>query len=199
MVELVEKKPEELVQETYDKLKTAFMTHKTKAYKWRLDQLTGLLNGLKEFEKEVEEAMRIDLGRDLFLSYVAEVSFMEAGIRHDARHLEGWMKDTREELELLLAPGAMYTRYEPLGVVAVLGSWNAPFVTTVKPLIQAISAGNCAIVKPSEHSPACSAVIKKICDKWLDTECITVIEGGVSEAVAINKLPVDLICFTGST
>ena len=143
--------------------------------------------------------MRTDLGRDLFMNFIAEVSFLQAGIRHDATHLEGWMKDHREEVELLLAPAAMYSRYEPLGVVAVFGAWNAPYVTTVKPLIQAISAGNCCIVKPSEHSPASSAVIKKLVENHLDPECFKVIEGGVAEAVAINKLPVDLICFTGST
>jgi len=98
-----------------------------------------------------------------------------------------------------LCPGAAYTKYEPLGVVAVFGSWNAPFVTTLKPVIQAITAGNCVLVKPSEHSPASSAAIKKFCDTYLDQEYVVTIEGGVDVAVAVNQLPLDLICFTGST
>lgn len=83
--------------------------------------------------------------------------------------------------------------------MAVFGSWNAPFVTTLKPVIQAITAGNCVIVKPSEHSPKSSAVIKKFTDTYLDKEYVQTIEGGVDVAVAVNSLPLDLICFTGST
>ena len=81
------------------------------------------------------EAMRIDLGRDLFLNFVAEVAFLQASCRHDARGLKGWMKDHREEVELLLSPASCFTRYEPLGVVGVFGAWNAPFVTAFKPMI----------------------------------------------------------------
>ena len=86
-------------------------------------------------EEELCEAMHQDLGRDMFLNYVAEVAFLVAGAIHDIRHCKEWMTDKREECELLLSPGSVLTRYEPLGVVAVIGSWNAPFVTTVKPLI----------------------------------------------------------------
>ena len=98
-----------------------------------------------------------------------------------------------------MCPGAAYTKYEPLGVVGVFGSWNAPFVTTLKPVIQAITAGNCVIIKPSEHSSESSKVIKKFTDTYLDPEHVVTIEGGVDVAVAVNQLPLDLICFTGST
>lgn len=189
----------ELVQPTFEKLTKAFKTHETKKYKFRLQQLHQVLKGLKEMETEICEAMRSDLGRDMFLNYIAEVAFLEASVKHDCRHLKKWMEKTHEEIELLLCPGSAYTVYEPLGVVGVFGSWNAPFVTTMKPLIQAIAAGNCVIVKPSEHSPQSSAAIKKFCDKYLDPEYIVVIEGAVDVAVAINQLPLDLICFTGST
>ena len=150
-------------------------------------------------ETEICEAMRADLGRDMFLNFIAEVAFLEASAKHDARNLETWMKQTHEEIELLLCPGSAFTKYEPMGVVGVFGSWNAPFVTPIKPLIQAITAGNCVIVKPSEHSPASSAAIKKFTDTYLDPEFVFTIEGAVEVAVGINKLPLDLICFTGST
>jgi len=100
-----------------------------------MEQLGNISKGLREMNDEMCEAMRIDLGRDLFLNYIAEVAFLEAGVIHDAKHLKEWMKDHSEELELLLAPGTVKTRYEPLGVVGVFGSWNAPFVTTLKPMI----------------------------------------------------------------
>ena len=98
-------------------------------------QLDKIWIGLEEMKDEMCEAMRIDLGRDLFLNFIAEVAFLQAAVRHDARSLKGWMKDHREEIELLLSPGSAFTRYEPLGVVGVFGAWNAPFVTALKPLI----------------------------------------------------------------
>lgn len=143
--------------------------------------------------------MRLDLGRDPFLNYVGEVAFVEAGALYDIANVKGWMKDQREKCELILAPGQVWTRYEPLGVVAVFGSWNAPMVTTLKPLVQAITAGNCCIVKPSEVSAHSSAAIKKLVDTYLDQESIICIEGGVEVATTVNGLPLDLICFTGST
>ena len=155
--------------------------------------------GLKIMEKEICEAMRVDLGRDMFVNWIGEVSMLEAGLQHELKHVKDWMKDHPEEVELLHAPGSAYTRYEPLGVVAVIGSWNAPFVTTLKPLMQAITAGNCVIVKPSEISAQSSACIKKFCDTYLDKNFVVCIEGAVDVAVAVNELPLDLICFTGST
>lgn len=72
-------------------------------------------------------------------------------------------------------------------------------MTTLKPVIQAITAGNCVIIKPSELSAESSKVIKKFTDKYLDPEFVVTIEGAVDVAVAVNQLPLDLICFTGST
>jgi aldehyde dehydrogenase (NAD+) len=100
---------------------------------------------------------------------------------------------------MTLAPASCKIRYEPLGVTLIFGSWNYPYVVTLKPLVQAISAGNCAVIKPSEMAPNASAAIKKLVDKYLDNECIRVIEGGVDIASKICGYPWDLIVFTGSS
>lgn len=81
----------------------------------------------------------------------------------------------------------------------IFGSWNYPYIVTLKPLCQAITSGNCAVIKPSEMAPATSAMMKKLVQKYLDTDCYTVIEGGVEIASRISNYPWDLICFTGST
>ena len=101
--------------------------------------------------------------------------------------------------ELGLAPGTTKLRYEPLGVCGVMGAWNFPFKVTLHPMVQNITAGNCSLVKPSEHSPNCSALIKKLVEKYLDPDAIIVLEGEAEVAQAITALPLDLLCFTGST
>jgi aldehyde dehydrogenase (NAD+) len=87
----------------------------------------------------------------------------------------------------LLAPARTYIRYEPLGVTAIYGSWNYPITTILKPLVQCITAGNPAILKPSEMGPNSSAVIKKFVERYMDTDFFAVIEGGVDVAVELNK------------
>jgi aldehyde dehydrogenase (NAD+) len=109
------------------------------------------------------------------------------------------MRDEMRDTPLMLAPAKTMVRYEPLGVALIFGSWNYPYVVNLKPLCQAITSGNCAVIKPSEMSPASSTVIRKLVEKYLDKDCFAVIEGGVEIAAKICHYPWDLICFTGST
>ena len=189
----------ETVRPTFDKLKQRHNMHRTKTVKWRIDTLKKFQQGIKEMEKELSEAMSKDLGRDMFMNYLMEITLIEGSLKHELDNVKKWMQDHPEESEVFHGPCIMMSRYEPLGVVAVIGSWNAPVVTCLKPLMQAITAGNCVIVKPSEMAPHSSAAIKKFCDTYLDQDYIVAIEGGVDIAVAVNNLPLDLICFTGST
>ena len=80
-----------------------------------------------------------------------------------------------------------------------MGSWNYPYVVTLKPLAQAIAAGYCVMIKPSEMSPASTKIIKSLVENYLDPECYSVIEGGPEVACAITQFKFDMICFTGST
>jgi aldehyde dehydrogenase (NAD+) len=84
-------------------------------------------------------------------------------------------------------------------VALIFGSWNYPYVVGIGPLIAAIGAGNCAVIKPSEMGPAASAAIQKLVDKYLDNDCFRVIQGGVDVAIQITSKHWDVICFTGST
>ena len=130
---------------------------------------------------------------------MGELAILKIAAEHDLSMLKTWMTPENLPVELLQGPAAAGHSYEPLGVVAIYGAWNAPLYTTLKPLINAITAGNCCLVKPSEMAPKSSNVLKKFCDKYMDTDAIITIEGGIEVAVPINKLPLDLICFTGST
>lgn len=95
--------------------------------------------------------------------------------------------------------GGCSIEYEPLGVALVLSAWNYPIYTAIPQAAAAIAAGNCVILKPSELSSHSSGVIKKLFDNYLNPDFYQCIEGRVEVAKAVTKLPVDVICFTGST
>jgi aldehyde dehydrogenase (NAD+) len=109
------------------------------------------------------------------------------------------MRPISENVEAFMAPASQSIFYEPLGVVAIYGSWNVPLSVTIKPMITAISAGNCCFVKPSEMSPNTAVMIKKLIDTYLDTKAIACINGGPELGKKMNSQRFDLICFTGST
>jgi acyl-CoA reductase-like NAD-dependent aldehyde dehydrogenase len=107
-------------------------------------------------------------------------------VEHDLKHFRSYMKFLPEETELLLFPGSTNIVYEPLGVVGIFGAWNYPVLTVFKPLIQCITTGNAAIIKPSEVSAATSSVISRFVTRYLDHDCYSVVEGGIDVAVALN-------------
>lgn len=184
------------------KLKATFRSGKTKTAEWRKHQLNQCIVGVEALKEEIKNAILADLGRNTFSSEFAEVSGVVGDCKWNLRKLDGFMKDEHVETEMLqytTCAAKTLIRYEPLGVVGVYGAWNYPFNLTVGPMIQAIVAGNCCIVKPSEHSPATSAVIKKLCEVYMDQDSIRCCEGGIDTAVYLNNQKLDLICFTGST
>jgi acyl-CoA reductase-like NAD-dependent aldehyde dehydrogenase len=109
------------------------------------------------------------------------------------------VKDVPVDTSLKFAPASSSISYEPLGVALIYGSWNYPFIVTLKPLAQAITAGNLAILKPSEMAPASSALMKELVEKYLDRDAFAVLEGGPEICIELQKHHVDLISFTGSS
>jgi aldehyde dehydrogenase (NAD+) len=150
-------------------------------------------------ENEIGDALRKDLGRELFVSWMTELAGVEEKIDHTIAHLKQWMKDEIVDTPMLIAPGTSKCIYEPLGVVLVMGSWNFPLFTTIGPLIYVIAAGNCAVIKPSEFSPSTCKIIRKLIVKYLDMNCYACIEGGVEVAKACTSKKFDSIIFTGSS
>lgn len=106
---------------------------------------------------------------------------------HDLKHIKSYMTEEFTEAELYMIPCESRIRHEPLGVCAIYSAWNYPIMTALKPLVQAITAGNAVLMKPSEIAPSVSSVVKKLIDTYLDNELIKCIEGGVDVAVELNK------------
>ena len=179
-------------------LRAYFETGATKPLSWRLSQLDALEHFLKEREQDILDALRADLGKPAAEAFGAEIGLTLSEIRLTRKKLASWMKPERVRTSLLAMPGRSYIYREPLGVTLIIAPWNYPFQLVVLPLIGAIAAGNCAVVKPSEISPNVSALIAKWLPKYLDRRAVQVVEGGVPETTALLREKWDHILYTGN-
>jgi aldehyde dehydrogenase (NAD+) len=181
------------------RLRTTFDSGRTGPVEWRLDQLRALDRLLVEREEEIATALATDLGRDVHESWFGDIAPTRGEIAYARRHLRRWTRPTRVPVPLALMPGRASYRYEPLGVVLVIGPWNYPFYLCLGPLIGALAAGDCVVVKPSEHAPASSAAMAALVPKYLDRDAVAVVEGGGSVTQALIESRVDHVFFTGGS
>ncbi|WP_231490599.1 aldehyde dehydrogenase family protein [Pedobacter sp. Leaf170] len=178
--------------------KYKFELRKTDA-KTRIAKLKKLKFALEGAEAEIYHALDKDLRKSNFETAVTELFFTYAEIDHAVKKLSGWMKpkSVGKTISNLFAGNKIY--YEPKGVCLIIAPWNYPLQLVMSPLISAIAAGNCAILKPSELSSNTAAVIHKIISNTFDKKEIACFEGDVEVSTALLKLPFDHIFFTGST
>src|ERR1051326_5467652 len=130
---------------------------------------------------------------------VLELAPLVDAIRHARRHLAGWMKPRKMRAGIHFFPAKARIVYQPLGVVGIIGAWNYPTYLTLCPLVDAIAAGNHAILKPSEFAPRTAGLLQKIIASTFPDDYIAVVTGDVSMAVEFASLPFDHLLFTGST
>jgi aldehyde dehydrogenase (NAD+) len=144
------------------------------------------------------DALRHDLGKCAFESFLGETGVLVADIDHVLKHLDDWVKPEKVSTPMALQPGKSYILREPLGVALVIAPWNYPLQLVLSPLVGAIAAGNCAVLKPSELAPATAAAVEEWVGKYLDDECVAVVQGAVPETQALLSQPFDHIFYTGS-
>ena len=164
-----------------------FKTGKTLPYKFRVDQLRKLVGGMQRLQTDLSAAMTKDLGRDAFCNWLFELHLCVRDALHTIDHLHEWMKDECVDTPFMIGPGKSYIVNEPLGVVGILSSWNYPVLTAIMPLIAAIGAGNCAVLKPSEMSTNTSLKLKHLVVRNLDSKCYKVVEGQVKVAIRMTN------------
>lgn len=180
-------------------LRSTFAGGRTRALDWRQAQIAGLRRLVQECEHELVDALRQDLGRPTVEAYAADIGHTKAELRHIAKHVARWVRPTKVRVPATVAPAKAWVQPEPLGVVLVIAPWNYPFQLLLEPLGAALAAGNCAVVKPSELAPACSATIARLLPRYVDPAAVAVVEGGVAETTALLEQRWDHILFTGST
>ena len=174
-----------------------FASGQTRAVSFRLEQLKKLKSAILQRQDAIVNAARADLGRPEFEGYF-EIGVL-AELSYVLKHLESWAKPQHVSLPLAQLPGSAWVQPEPLGTVLIIGPWNYPFQLVISPLIGAIAAGNCAIIKPSELAPATSRVVADLISATYSPEFITVQEGGVDTAQSLLAQKFDHIFFTGGT
>jgi aldehyde dehydrogenase (NAD+) len=165
----------------------------------RIEQLRKLKAAIVENENDIFLALYKDLGKNQFEAAVTEVFFIYGEIDFAIKNLRDWMSPKRigKTLSNPFAKNRIY--YEPKGVCLIIAPWNYPFQLVMSPLISAIAAGNCVMVKPSELSPATSKIISKIILNTFEEEHIACIEGNAEVSKQLLEQPFDHIFFTGST
>ena len=182
----------------FEELQGSFAHDRSRGLAWRDEQLAALERMMADREQDIIEALAADLGKAPQESWTTEISYVAASAAHDRKNLRRWSKRRRVRTPAIGQPGRSWIQPEPLGVVLIIGAWNYPLQLTLSVLAAAISAGNCAVIKPSELAPATSALIARLVPEYLDAACIRVVEGGVPETTALLEMPFDHILYTGN-
>jgi len=175
-----------------------FATGKTKNVDFRINQLKKLKQVIVDHKQEVIQVLQADLRKSEFESYATEI-FTLKEIDYALKNIHSWTKPKKVKVPLEFAPYSAQTYPEPLGVVLIIGPWNYPFHLVISPLVGAIAAGNCAIIKPSELAPHTSSLMARIFSQHFPPELIKVIEGDVETSQKLLAEKFDHIFFTGST
>jgi aldehyde dehydrogenase (NAD+) len=186
------------ISDTLARLRQTFATGKTQPIEWRLAQLGEIDRMLREHEKDFQEALQLDLGKCHFESTMTEINFVQSEVKHARKHLASWMKSKRVRTPIMAQPGHSYIRPEPKGVVLIIAPWNYPLSMVTAPLVGAIAAGNCAVMKPSEVTVHTSAAIASILPRYLDTDAFAVVEGGIPETTELLEQRFDHVLYTGN-
>jgi aldehyde dehydrogenase (NAD+) len=182
-------------------LRAYYRSGATKSYAYRKEQLQKLKKSVLAHEEALYTALYEDLKKSKEESWVTEIGFLVSEINAALKQLHHWMAPEKVKTNLLNLPSSSYIVKEPLGVVLIIGPWNYPLQLLFTPLVGAIAAGNCVVLKPSEFAPATAAVMKQIVEATFVEEHILYVEGDGAAVVPamMRDFRFDHIFYTGST
>jgi aldehyde dehydrogenase (NAD+) len=181
------------------RVRRTFATGRTRDIEWRRQQLRALERLVTENEGAIADALAQDLGRKPFEAWLADIASTAGEAADAAKNVGKWAKRKHRRLEFAQLPGRGWVEYEPFGTVLVIGAWNFPFALTLGPAVGAIAAGNAVVLKPSEVSPASSALMAELVPRYLDADAIAVVEGDGAVSQELIAQGFDKLCFTGGT
>jgi len=183
------------------RLRKFFDSGTTRSYQFRKEQLLKLKRAIEKYEQPIYDALLHDLKRSREETWVTENGLVLAELRNAIRNLKQWMQPERVKTNLVNLPSSSRVIREPLGVILIIGPWNYPFQLCMNPLVGAIAAGNCAVIKPSEFAPATGEVMKSIIEETFPREYILYVQGDGATVIPnmMNAFRFDHVFYTGST
>lgn len=188
---------EKKIKRLVERQRAYFQTGKTKNIRMRLTALERLEKAMKKREREIHAALKKDLNKAEMESYMSETGMTYAELSYVKKHLRSWAAPHTVPTPMAQFHAKSFSYPEPYGVVLVMSPWNYPFMLAMEPLIGAIAAGNCCIVKPSAYSPNVSRVICEMIEETFPKHYIAAVEGGREENTALLEQRFDYIFFTG--
>ncbi|MEY4065085.1 MAG: hypothetical protein RIR26_1293 [Pseudomonadota bacterium] len=187
------------LQVAAEKLKQGFQSGRTRTLASRLRLLSALEALIQDNQELMCKAIADDLGRPADDTYIAELSVILEEIHTAKRCLKSWMKPKSKWMPLVLFPSRGSLCPAAYGVTLIIGPWNYPIQLLLAPLVSALAAGNCALLKPSELTPHCSELLSQLLPRYLDDNVVSIVSGGVETSTELLAMKWDLIFFTGST
>lgn len=188
------------VKSVFNKQKEFFYLGKTNDINFRIDNLKRLKQVIKKNEDKILDALKKDLGKSNFESYATEVGLVYDEINKHIKNIKGWSKIEKTKSPIVYYPAKSYIYKEPYGVTLIIGPFNYPFQLVIAPLVGAISAGNTAIIKPSENTKNTSILLEEMINENFQEEYLKVVSPLEGKEVVsyLLDLPFDYIFFTGS-
>jgi aldehyde dehydrogenase (NAD+) len=180
-------------------LREVFATGRTRRLRWRLAQLEAIERLCDEREEDIAAALHADLGRPSVEAWLGDIASTKIEAGYAQRHLKTWMRRRGQGMPLAQLPGRSWVQYDPLGVVLIIGPWNYPVHLSLGPLVGAVAAGNCAVLKPSELAAATSALLARLVPRYLDSDAVRVVEGDGQTTQDLLAQGFDHALFTGGT
>ena len=183
----------------FDAQRRAFAAEPFPTLATRRDRLARLATLTRRHREEIIAAIGEDFGhRAEAETRLAEIATVLQAVRHARRHLRRWMRPRRAAVPWRLQPGRARVHRQPLGVVGIIAPSNYPWNLAWLPAVDALAAGNRVMVKPSEHTPATSALMARLAERYFSAEELAVVPGDVETARAFSALPFDHLLFTGN-
>lgn len=186
------------IRQIVENQRTYFYTGATLPLSHRIEALKKIQSYILTHEAEIGKAIRKDLGKSDFESYMCETGLVLSEITYMLKHIRSFAKEKNVLTPLAQFHSRSFKKPSPYGVALIMSPWNYPFLLTIDPLIDALAAGNTVVLKPSAYSPYTSAVIQSMIEECFDKRYVAVITGGRAENTCLLNEHFDYIFFTGS-
>jgi aldehyde dehydrogenase (NAD+) len=189
---------EEIIIQHIRNQRAYFSTGETRDFNYRLAQLRKLKQIIIQNQTKIEDALWKDLHKSPEEAYLTEINIVLSEINNHIKHLKKWARPRKVSTPISLLPSSSKIIYEPLGIALIVAPWNYPFQLLMNPLVGAISAGCCSILKPSPDTPNTAKVMEEMIAENFDSKYISVVQGGRETNTILFAQHFDIIFFTGS-